>query len=142
MKRRHQESGLTLVEVLVTIVLLAVLLVPAINALQSGIVGAQVHGDVRASAFRLTTRMEELLAESFASLSDAATAAGSRSTPTSYSDAAGSPGRLLVYLSPDDGDNVDVDNDPFTGTDPDLLWIRVEIENSVFSLQTVRANGY
>ena len=142
MKRRHQESGLTLVEVLVTIVLLAVLLVPAINALQSGIVGAQVHGDVSASAFRLTTRMEELLAESFASLSDAATAAGSRSTPTSYSDAAGSPGRLLVYLSPYDGDNVDVDNDPFTGTDPDLLWIRVEIENSVFSLQTVRANGY
>ena len=142
MTGRRKQFGLTLVEVLVTIVLLAVLLVPAINALQSGVVGTQVHGDVSASTLRLAAQLEELLAEPFASLSDAAIAAGSRSTPSSYSEAAGTPGRLVVYLSFYDGDNQDSDNDPFTGTEPDLLWIRVDIENSVHSLQTVRASGY
>ena len=62
--------------------------------------------------------------------------------PTSYSELAGSPGRLLVYLSNYDGDNADADGDPFTGTEPDLLWIRVEIEDSVHALETVRARGY
>ena len=142
MTGRRKQFGLTLVEVLVTIVLLAVLLVPAISALQSGVVGAQVHGDVSASTLRLTARLEELLAEPFASLSAAAIAAGSRSTPSSYSEASGTQGRLVVYLSFYDGDNLDSDNDPFTGTEPDLLWIRVDIENSVHSLQTVRAGGY
>ena len=54
----------------------------------------------------------------------------------------GLPGRLVVYLSPYDGDNADADDDPYTGTDPDLLWIGVEIEGSVHQLQTVRARGY
>ena len=49
---------------------------------------------------------------------------------------------MLVYLSLYDGDNADADDDPFTGTDADLLWIRVEIDGSVLSLQTVRARGY
>ena len=49
---------------------------------------------------------------------------------------------MLVYLSLYDGDNLDGDNNPLTGADPDLIWIRVEIEDSVQSLQTVRANGF
>jgi len=136
------ESGLTLVEVLVSIVLLTLLLLPAINALQSGVVGTQVHGDVSTSALRLTARLEELLAEPYSSLADAAVAAGSQSTPSSYSDTAGLPGRLVVYLAFYDGDNLDNDDDPFTGAEPDLLWIRVDVENSIHSLQTVRANGF
>ena len=139
---RHAQAGLTLVEVLVTIVLLAILLVPAISALQTGIMGAEVHADVAASHYRLTSRIEELRVEPFTDLSDAAIAAGSATTPSSYSDPAGPPGRLLVYLSLYDGDNADADDDPFTGTDPDLLWMQVEIENSVFSLQLIRARGY
>ena len=135
------QSGLTLVEVLVTIVLLAILLVPAISALQTGIIGTAVHSDVTDSHYRLASRVEDLMAEPFAQLSDAALAAGSATTPSSYSDAAGPPARLLVYLSLYDGDNADADDDPFTGTDSDLLWLRVEIEDSVFSLQTVRARG-
>ena len=142
MTSTHRQSGLTLVEVLVTIVLLAVVLVPAIRALQTGVVGANIHSDVAASHYRLTSRLEELLAEPFADLSDAALAAGSSTTASSYSEPAGPPGRLLVYLSLYDGDNADADNDPFTGTDADLIWISVEIENSVHALQTVRAQGY
>ena len=142
MSRRHAQAGLTLVEVLVTVVLLAILLVPAINALQTGIVGAEVHSDVASSHFRLTSRVEELLAEPFTDLSDAALAAGSATTPSSYSEPDGQPGRLIVYLSLYDGDNDDTDDDPFTGTESDLLWIQVEIEDSVFAVQTVRARGF
>ena len=139
---RGRQSGLTLVEVLVTIVLLAIVLVPAMNALHTGIVGAEVHGNVADSHYRLTSRLEELLVEPFADLSDAATAAGGPASATTYSDAAGPADRLLVYLSFYDGDNADSDNDTFTGTEPDLLWIRVEIEGSVFALETVKARGY
>jgi prepilin-type N-terminal cleavage/methylation domain-containing protein len=140
--RFRKEYGLTLVEVLVTVVLLGIVLIPAMRALQTGVVGADVHGDVAASHYRLTSRLEELLAEPFVDLSDAAIAAGAPTTATTYSEAAGQPGRLLVYLSLYDGDNADADNDPFTGTDPDLLWLRVDIEDSVHTLQTIRASGY
>jgi len=139
---RRFENGLTLVEVLVSIVLLAIVLIPAISALQTGVVGADVHAEIASGHYRLTSRLEELLAEPFADLSDAAIAAGAPTTPSSYSDAAGPPGRLLVYLSFYDGDNADADDNPFTGTDPDLLWIRVDIEDSVHTLQTIKASGY
>ena len=139
---REGQAGLTLVEVLVTTVLLAILLVPAINALQTSAVGADVHRDLANDHFRLTSRLEELLAEPFANLETAALAAGSPTIETSYSESPGTPGRLVVYLSTCDGDNADNDNDLFTGADDGLLWIRVEAENTVHDLQTVRARGY
>lgn len=139
---RHLQSGLTLVEVLITMVLLTVLLVPAMRALQTGVTGAEVHANLAADQFRLTSRMEELLAEPFAQLETAATAAGGPGVETSYSEAAGPPGRLIVYLSLYDGDNADADGDPFTGTDSGLLWIRIEAEDTVHHLQTIRAEGH
>jgi len=142
MRARRFESGLTLVEVLVAIVLLALILIPAINALQTGVVGADVHADIASGHFRLTSRLEELLAEPFADLSDAAIAAGSPTTPSSYSEPAGPADRLLVYLSLYDGDNADTDDNPFTGTDPDLLWIRVDVEGTVHTLQTLKTDGF
>ena len=141
MNTRRQE-GLTLVEVLITMALLAVLLVPAINALQTSAIGANVHRDLADNHFRLTSRMEELLAESYANLETAALAAGSPTIETSYSEAGGTPGRLVVYVSACDGDNADNDDDLFTGTDDGILWIRVEAENTVHDLQTVRARGF
>ncbi len=142
MSQVRQQLGLTLVEVLISVVLLAILLVPAINALQTSIVGAEVHSDVSASHYRLTSAIEELLSEPFADLADAATVAGGPTALTSYSEAAGTPGRLLVYLSFYDGDNADSDDDAFTGTETDLLWLRVEIEGSVNALETIRVQGY
>lgn len=141
MSRAHQ-AGLTLVEVLVATVLLAILLIPAISALQTSAVGADVHRDLATDHYRLTSRMEELLAEPFAGLEEAALAVGSPTVETSYSEASGTPGRLIVYLSQCDGDNADNDGDLFTGTDDGILWIRVEAENTVHNLQTVRARGY
>jgi type II secretory pathway pseudopilin PulG len=142
MKRTSKETGLTLVEVLVSMVLLSILLIPAIQAIQTGVAGADVHADVTTSHHRMASRLEELLTEPFTDLADAATAAGSATTASSYSEAAGPPSRLLVFLSLYDGDNADADNNVFTGTDPGLLWVRVEIENSVFALETVTARGY
>ncbi len=142
MSNRCLQYGLTLVEVLITIVLLTVLLVPAMRALQTSVTGAQVHADLAADQFRLTSRVEELLAEPFNDLDNAAQAAGGPDIPSSYSEAAGPPGRLVVYLSRYDGDNADADDDPFTGTDEGLIWIRVEVEDTVFDLQTIRAQGF
>lgn len=141
MRIRQTEAGLTLVEVLVSVVLLAILLVPAMRALQTSVVGAEIHGDIAASNARIATRIEELLSEPFSDLSDAAIAAGAPTAPTSFSEPPGTPGRLLVYLSAWDGDNADADDDPFTGTDPDLLWIRIDIEDSVLTLETLRAKA-
>lgn len=141
MTRRRLESGLTLVEVLVTIVLLSVVLVPAIRALQTGILGSRVHSDLATEHFRLSARLEELLAEPFTSLQAAALDAGGPGVVSSYSEAGGTPSRLLVYLGFYDGDNADTDNDPFTGTESDLLWIRVEAEGTVRALETIKARG-
>lgn len=142
MSRHRYQRGLTLVEVLVAIVLLSVVLVPAIRALQTGILGSGVHADVTASHLRLTSRVEELLAEPFGDLSDAAIAAGAPTNPSSYSEPAGPPDRLLVYLALYDGDNADGDNDPFTSGDPDLIWMRVDVDGTVHTLETIRALGY
>jgi len=131
------QSGLTLVEVLVTTVLLAILLVPAMRALQTGVTGTNVHGELATQQLRLTSRMEELLAQPFANLEVAAVSAGGPAVETTYSDSPGPPGRLIVYLSPFDGDNIDTDDNPFTGTDAGLLWVQVEVENTSYSLQTV-----
>lgn len=137
-----RQSGLTLVEVLVTMALLAVLLLPAMKALQTGIVGADVHNELAVDQSRLTSRMEELLVEPFTDLEAAASAAGGTTVPSGYSDAVGPPGRMMVFLSRYDGDNADADNDPFTGTDDGILWIRVAIDGTVVSLETVKARGF
>lgn len=142
MSRARRQSGLTLVEVLITVVLLTVLLVPAMRALQSSVTGAEIHAQLANDHFRLTSRMEELLAEPFGDLEAAAEAAGASTVPTSYSETAGQPGRLVVFLSLYDGDNVDADDNAFTGTDDGLIWIQVEAEGTVHSLQTVRARGF
>ena len=57
--------------------------------------------------------------------------------PAPFSDPAGTESRRLVFLARYDGDNDDGDKDPFTGTDAGLLWVRVTIENSPRSLETV-----
>ena len=149
---RHQ-AGISLVEVLVATVLLAVALVPMLDALQTGIQGAAIHESAATDHYQLLARMEEVLAEPFSNLQSAAAAAGNKNTPTSYSDVPGVPQRRLVYLSFYDAANSDADNDPFTiadansdadndpytGTDVDidLLWVHVEIEGSVQIRETL-----
>ena len=141
MTKSVQQRGLTLVEVLVTMVLLTIVLVPAIQALQTSMTGAAVHADLTSVHYRLMSRMEDVLAEPIASLEAAAIDAGSAFAPSSYSDAAGPPARLLVYLALFDGDNADADDDPFTGQDNGIVWVRVAAEGTVYELRAIRSNG-
>jgi Tfp pilus assembly protein PilV len=129
-RRSTREAGLSYVEVLVAVMLLAVCLAPALSALSTGALGAQVHAQETARNLRVASRLEELLAEPLAELDAAAQAAGSPTTATSYSDPAGTAERRLVYLARWDGDGADGDGNPFTGGDAGLIWIRVQVEGS------------
>lgn len=133
----RSQLGLSYVETLLAVIVIALALVPALETLQTAFTGSAVHESVVVWQQQLATRMEDVLAEPFTSLDDAAEAAGSPTIPSSYSDPAGSADRVLVFLSRYDGDNADADNDTFTGTDEGLLWVRVEIESSPYGLTTL-----
>lgn len=138
-------AGLTYVEVLVATLLIVTALVPAMEALQPGIAGAGIHRTLAEDHYQLVGRLEAILAEPFPDLDDAATASGDPTVPTAYSDVLSYPdGRQItrnVFLSRYDADNADADDDPFTGTDPDLLWVRVEISQSSLSVEAL-ASAY
>ena len=134
---RGGQSGITYVEVLVAAALIAVTLVPMMDAVRTASVSAGVHEDAAVQNLHLVATLEDVLAEPFAALEAAATVAGSESTLTSYSDLVGSNNRRLVFLSLYDGDNADTDNDPFTGTDQGLMWVRVEVEGTSQAIETL-----
>lgn len=136
-RARRDQAGVAYVEVLVATVLLAVALVPALDALRGSLVASEVHETLAFQQHHLAGGLEEVLAEPYEALEAAAIAAGGG--PSSYSDAVATPDRRLVYLSGYDGDDADADGDPFTGIDPGLLWVRVEIEGTPHSLETLTA---
>ncbi len=133
MSGRPRSAGFSYLEVLVATVVLAIALVPAVEALRHGILGAAVHERVVAQRHHASGLLEEVLAEPFSALAAAATPTAG--TPTAYSDPVGTPERRLVYLRLYDAD--DDDNDPFSNPEPDLLWVRVEIEGTAVGLETL-----
>jgi Tfp pilus assembly protein PilV len=138
-KTRRSQIGLSYVETLLAVVVLAFALVPALETLRTAFTGAAVGETVIGWQQSLATRMETVRAEPFGDLDAAAQAAGGETVPSVYSDAAGVSDRVLVFLSRYDGDNADADNDPFTGQDPGILWIRVAVENAPPELTTLVA---
>ncbi len=120
-------SGFSYIEVLLAILLIAIALGPAIEALQTGINGSRIHTISMMQHYYLTSHMETVLAEPYTALS---AAAGLPTVPSSYSDAPATPNRRLVYIAYYDIDNLDGDNDSFTGTEPDMLWIKVQLEGT------------
>jgi len=153
-KRLHGkwQSGMTYTEVLIAAALLSLALVPAMEALRTGMLGAQVFQNSSDEHYSVLARMEEVLAEPYASLTNAAAATSSEKVLSSYSDTAGAPGRRLVFVALYDADDGDGDGDVFTVPDPDLdgdtnpytgytelLWVRVEVEGSVTALESLVA---
>lgn len=136
-------SGFAYIEVLVAIILVAVALVPIMEALQSAVGGTAIHESIIVDMLALQSKIEEVLKEPFTALETAALKAGSPTTPTIYSDTAPittSDGRQItrqVYIWLYDADNVDGDDDPFTGADAGLLYIRAEIEGSALFIETL-----
>jgi len=124
-------------EVLVAVMIIAVSVIPATNAIRQGLDSAEADTEGTVNHYRLIGKLEEVLAEPY---SVVATQAAGMSVPTAYSDANGTADRRLVYVSTYDGDNADTDNDPFTGTDTGLLLVRVEIEGAVFAFQSLKTD--
>lgn len=127
--------------------MIATALVPALEALQSGIQGAGIHQQSTQQQYALLNRMETLMAESYGNLLTAAATAGNSTTLSSYSDPAGQTNRLLVYMSLYDADanpftltdpNTDSDNNLYTGSTARLLWLKVQMENSAYAFETLR----
>lgn len=132
-----EARGYSYVEILVAVALIAVALPPALDALGMQVRGAGVGITEMQREYLLSSRLQEMAGRPFAELDFAADAAGSKSTPTGYSDPPGTEDRLLVYLWHYDFDNVDADGNPFTNPNVNLMWVRVEIENSAKALETI-----
>ncbi len=132
------DRGFSYVEVLISIVLIVLTLIPAMEALVPAIQGVSVHESAATEHYRLTAKLEETIAQPFADLASEADALGSPSILSPlYSDPVATQNRRLVYLALIDGDNVDADDDPFTGTENDLLWIKVSVEGDHRVLESV-----
>ena len=132
-----RQHGFSYIEVLVATVLIIVSLVPALEALQTGIHANQVFNSQSLNHHALVAKIEEVIAKPFDELAPQAAAAGGPTTPTGLSDTPGTSDRRLVYLALYDGDNADADANFFTGGDSDLMWIRVTIENSNHAMETL-----
>ena len=140
----YSELGFSYIEVLVASFILAISLPPALDALQSGIQGSGISKTTSIDVFHLNAKMEEVLSQPFEDLSAAATAAGNQTTASSYSDLmTTTDGRQLsrqVYLSRYDGDNADSDENGFTGSDDNLLWVKVELAGTPHIVESLTNN--
>lgn len=136
---RHHMAGLTYVEVLIATALIAVTLLPAIDALKPATQGMSIHEVNTVRHYALTALLEEVLANPFSELDDEAMAIGDPAVASAtYSDTAGQANRRLVYLSRYDADNADGNNDFFdAGMDESLLWVRVEIEGTDQAIESL-----
>lgn len=136
---KNLQSGFSYAELLIATLLIMIILVPALDSMQSGILGSGLHTELALEHYRISEKMEQTLARPFDQLLTQADLVADPTVliPEPYSDSAGTQSRRLVFLSRYDGDNADTDNDPFTGTDTGLIWVRVAIENRPYSLETL-----
>ena len=128
---------MTYMETLIAVTVLAIALVPALTALRAAVSGTSAHEAYVVAHQRMAGRLEDILTEPFGALDAEAAAVANETVATSYSEAPGTPNRLLVFLSRYDGDDADGDGNPFTGEDEGLLWIRVETQDTDYSLETL-----
>lgn len=135
----HHMAGLTYIEVLIATALIAITLVPAMEALQPAMQGASIHEVQTVQHYELTAMLEEVLARPFSELDDEAVAISDPAVASvTYSDPAGQADRRLVYLSRYDADNADGNGNFFdTGMDEGLLWVRVEFEETVQAIESL-----
>jgi type II secretory pathway pseudopilin PulG len=127
------QRGFSYVEVLLSVILVAVLLVPALQALQSGVSGGQ-SAAIAARQAKLQALMEQVLAKPFYDLyAQTYTAGNSTSANATYSDSSGSDPRVVVLYRYDPTTNALSNND--TG----LLYVSVyyQADGSASGLNTL-----
>ena len=130
------QGGFSYLEVLLSALLVTALLVPGLQALQSGIAGS---GNALAPSkqLRLRAKMEEVLARPFAKLYAQTYVAGGNTTSSvsaAYSDAVGQPDRRVVVLY-----RYDASTNALSGSDTGLLFVsvRYEADSAVGALSTL-----
>jgi type II secretory pathway pseudopilin PulG len=124
--------GFAYLEVIVAIVLIAVALIPALDALKSGVQASSALAEGNSVALHLQEKMQIVLAEPLEALQRAVPTSSPATTPSAYSDVSGSAGRRLVYLAHFDGATNAV-----TASTSGLVWVKVAIEGSGHELQTL-----
>lgn len=129
--------GFSYIEVLVATAILAIALIPAMDALQNALQTSSAQNEITSDGRYLQSLYEEVLAQRFSDLDAAALAAGSPTTATSYSDAVSANPRRIIYIARYDADDADADGDPFSGVESNVLWVRGEIPNTVYLFETL-----
>lgn len=121
----RSQQGFAYVEVLLSVLLLAILLAPALQALGTGIAGS--GNTIAARQLALRSKSEEVLATPFGELY-AETYSGGGNTGTSVStansDAAGTPDRRVVVLY-----RYDVATKALSSNDTGLLYVNTYYES-------------
>lgn len=129
-------SGFSYLEVLIATLVVSIALVPMMDALLPGLQGSELHRRHAQVHYTLRGKLETVLAEPFDNLEMAATAAGTHTSPSAYSDTAASvPHEVFIWHY--DVDDADLDGNVFTGGEDDLLWVRVAAQNSAEALETL-----
>lgn len=140
---RRRQSGLGYTEVLVATTLIALLLVPALEALNTGLNSGVAQQGLGEERHLLQAKLDDVLALPYATLDAAAQAAGGATTASGLTDTVtlsdGGSRTRQVFLARYDGDNADVDGDPFTGADSGLIWVRVAIAGTALAAETLSA---
>lgn len=131
-----KQHGFTYTEVLLSAVLLAILVVPALQALQSGIAGGATQSVAERSPI-LSAKMEEVLSNPFSELYAATYIAGANTTgpDATFSETTGPvANRRAVVLY-----RYDVSTKALSANDTGLLYVSVyyEAEGSANALNTL-----
>lgn len=130
------EEGFSYVEVMLSAALLAILLVPALQALQSG-VASGMNASAASRNLDLRSKMEHVLATPFTKLYAETYLAGGNTTTSvsaTFSDAAGQPDRRVVVLY-----RYDASTNALSASDTGLLFVSVyyETDGSAAGLNTL-----
>ena len=136
----HQHRGFYYVEVLLSVALLAILLIPALQSLDAGI--ANNTDGLSEHALDLPSKMEEVLAEPFTNLYAETYQPGGNTTSsisTALSDTAGAANRRIVVLY-----RYDANAQSLSGNDTGLLYVSVfyEAEGSGNGLSTLKGRWW
>jgi hypothetical protein len=132
---RGAQAGFSYAEVLMSVLLLAILLVPALQALSAGIAGSGSNLANRQLALR--AKMEEVLSNPFGELYAETYLVGGNtvsSISSALSDASGAANRRVVLLY-----RFDALSNALSSSDTGLLYVGVyyEAEGSVNALSTL-----
>lgn len=132
---RPNQRGFSYAEVLLSVMLLAILLVPALQALNTAILGSS--NNLAAKQLSLRSKMEEVLGKPFGVLYAETYLVGANtatSVSTSLSDAYGAPDRRVVVLY-----RYDAVTAALSSNDIGLMYVSVyyEAEGSANALNTL-----